>query len=955
MLRAPGTTYRLQLNRDMGFDRARQLVPYLHRLGITDLYVSPLLRAREGSSHGYDGTDPTRLNPELGSERAFDALVDALRQRGMGLLLDIVPNHLAASTENPWWAHVLEHGPASPYAAFFDIDWHPGDPELEGRVLLPILGDSLEEVLARGELHLALDAGGLCLRYFRHRLPVDPGTYPLLLAPGGAGAGGDALEALLARARRLPPREAGDPGAAACRCREGEAIKAGLTRLYREVPPVRTLVDRSFHKPPLCELLAAQAYRLAPWREAASRLNYRRFFDVSDLVGVRVEDPRVFAATHAFILQLAREGKVTGLRVDHVDGLLDPPGYLRRLTGALAAEVGAEGTSRAAPGASPRSLPFYVVVEKILTGSEQLRADWPVAGTTGYEFLNALNAVFVDPAGYSRLAAAYGRFVGDDAAFADVVYHQKRKVIRELFPGEFRELAQQAAALTGVSLQALEPALVEVTACLPVYRTYRRRGPVAAEDRALLEEAVAEAGRRNPGLDGPALAALRGLLLGEAREAGEGAGAEGTGARPGAAGADACLAWVMRWQQRCVAVTAKGQEDTALYVHLPLLSLNEVGGGPPPPADPVAVFHRLNQERLARWPLALSATATHDTKRGEDARCRLHVLSELPEEWEARLTRWSRWNAPKRRLVKGTWVPTPREEVLLYQTLLGAWPAREAELPTFPERLAGYLVKAAREAKIHSSWLSPDPAHEDALVAFARDILAPEAGSPFPADFHGFRGLVAFHGALNSLGQVLLKLAAPGVPDTYQGTELWDLSLVDPDNRRPVDFEERQRLLAELEEEEAAGPPGLAARLLATWADGRVKLHVVRHGLRLRRERPELFRKGAYLPVPVRGPRAEHVCAFARRQGTDWALAAAARLTVRLAGPGRFPLGEPVWRETMLVLPGRSPDRWENRLTGEHLATTGLAAGERAIPLATAFRTLPVALLVPCAGPGPAS
>ncbi|HEY7066177.1 MAG TPA: malto-oligosyltrehalose synthase [Chloroflexota bacterium] len=960
-------TYRLQFNAGFQFADAQALVPYLAALGISDLYASPVLTARRGSTHGYDVADPTRISDELGGEPALAALAAALRERGMGLLLDIVPNHTAASLENPWWRDVLQNGPVSPYARYFDVDWQSARPGLENRVLLPILGAHYGEVLEKGELRLAYEDGELRVRYYDWRLPVAARTYGQVLGAGlpACLAAADAPRELAEAVERVN----GDLQRLAVGTTEQfRAAAAVLWQLYQEHAAVHRGVDEAvaaYNGIPgdaasfdaLDRLLGEQPYRLAYWRVASPEINYRRFFDVSDLVAMRVEDERVFAGTHESILQLVAAEQVTGLRIDHIDGLADPLAYLQRLHAALGARD-------------------YVVVEKILTGDEELPREWPIAGTTGYEFARAAVALLVDPRADAVLDALWTRVTGEPADFRAVAYRQKRKVIAELFAGDVSALATRLGALASrdrlardLTIGELEAALVEVTAQFPVYRTYTRDFAVSAQDRGYVEAAVAAARAEQPA-NQPALHFLRRVLLLKMPS---------YLAEPDR---QAWLRFVMRWQQFTGPVAAKGVEDTALYVYTRFLALNEVGSEPErparhagagasgPPAGSVAAFHQWNAARTAAWPHTLNATSTHDTKRSEDVRARLAVLSELPEAWAARLERWRAWNADLRPVVQGRPVPDGSAELLLYQTLLGAWPLDDAERQDFRERLRAYLVKASREAKERTSWLHPDKEYEAALTEFADAILAPARPSPFLSDFGEMQQLVVFYGALNSLTQTLLKLTAPGVPDFYQGTELWDFSLVDPDNRRPVDFERRAALLAALEAAAHGDQSALLGDLLANWTDGRLKLYLTSQALHARRAHADLFAAGDYQPLHVTGAHREHVCAFARRQREAWAIVVAPRLGARLASvlgsevaggqapgagaadalpPLHWPLGEAAWGDTALVLPAGAPRRWHEVLSGGEIHVEAGGPGAKAapaLPLAVALRTFPLALLV---------
>jgi (1->4)-alpha-D-glucan 1-alpha-D-glucosylmutase len=845
-VKVPASTYRLQLSADFRLADALAAVPYLDALGIAALYLSPVTAATPGSRHGYDCCDPTRVNPELGSEEELVLLSAALRERGMGLLIDIVPNHMAASTHNPWWREVLAIGPAAPAADLFDIEWRRLGAGGRPQVLLPVLADRYGEVLARGDIRIDGDE----VAYFDRRYPIAA----------------DTLDGL-------------------------EAAKGDLDGLHR--------------------LLERQHYRLADWRVANERVNYRRFFDVSDLVALRSQDPSVFERTHALALRLARAGLVTGLRIDHVDGLWDPRGYLERLQAALGGDA-------------------WIVVEKILIGDEALPAEWPVGGTTGYEFGRAVTGLQVDAGGLQALDDLYHRFAGRPERFADLLVRQKRKMLRELFAGEMAnraaelfEVSDRQRGARDLSRHQLADAFAEVTASLPVYRLYGRAGAARPADRALLDRAVAEVTARRPDLDAPVLAWVRRVLALELGEAAD--------------DPDLARRWidlVMRWQQLTGPVMAKGLEDTALYQYNRLLSLNMVGGEPDPPRRHLGAgeFHRRAAAQLERWWGGLNATTTHDSKRSEDVRSRLHVLAEIPDVWRRAVWRWHALNQPHRTSLAGRAVPDPNEELFVYQTLLGAWPLSDGEMDGFGERISAYLVKAAREAKMHSSWLEPDEEHEAALVDFASALIDPARAPDFHADMERLAGRVARWGAVNSLAQLALKLAAPGVADFYQGTELWTLTLVDPDNRRPVDLAARAELLARLERD--ASDPG---DLVRHWRDGRLKMLVTWRGLSARRAEPDLFLRGDYLPLEVSGTAAAHLFGFARRHLGAWLVCAVPRMPARLAGG--FPLGRS-WRDTLLALPAGAPVEWTDLTTG-----ASARAVDGSLRAADLFRSLPVALL----------
>ncbi|OAT86321.1 malto-oligosyltrehalose synthase [Desulfotomaculum copahuensis] len=954
-LRIPAATYRLQFNRESGLNEARALVPYLHALGVTDLYASPLLQAGRGSGHGYDVTDPTRLNRELGGERALAGLTEALRQHDMGLLLDIVPNHMAARAENPWWVDVLRYGPASPYAPYFDINWTPDRPGMTGKVLLPILGSPYGTALENGEFVLALQEDGFWLFYHDRRLPVKPGSYRQILSSGASGCSENPcpgpmprqLEDLAGELDKLPSH-AGTGFMTAFR-----EITGRLWHLYQNCSEARVFIDEalraingtrgqpaSFDR--LDGLLAGQHYRPVFWPVANREINYRRFFGVSELVAVHVEDENVFKATHSLVLRLARAGQVTGLRIDHIDGLYDPEAYLIRLQEQLTGKREGAG--------------FYVVVEKILGPVEELPANWPVHGTSGYDFLNLVNGLFIHSEGLDRLEEIYRCNGGPEDSFEEIVYKMKKRAMAELFSGEMRTLAGQLGRLAeqdrharDLTLDELAEAVVEVMACFPVYRTYIREFTVTDRERQYIAEAVASAARRNPGA-GRACAFLQRVLL-----------QKYTDNLP----AEWRLAWlhfVMRWQQFTGPVMAKGVEDAAMYVYNRLVSMNEVGGAPGAPPAPLPEFHRRNRARLQSRAYSLNATSTHDTKRSEDVRMRINVLSEIPALWTGRLEQWRRWNDGHKPVWNGRPVPDGNMEQFIYQTLLGAWPLREDEVPGFKKRLAGYLVKAAREAGTHTNWLQPDGDYEKALVQFTMSILEPGENNLFWPDFIRFQACIAHYGALGSLSQILVKITSPGVPDFYQGTELWDFSLVDPDNRRPVDFNVRMAMLAQLREQESGGRTIPVRELLDSWRDGRVKLFLTYRALQFRRNHPELFAGGEYIPLEASGPGTGHVCAFARRSDGNWVLVAVPRLLALFrAGcrgpaaqggpPGELPprilpLGKETWGDSTLLLPEGTPGLWRNVLTGETVAA-GAAPGGRVLPLAEVWQSFPAALLAP--------
>ena len=945
--RIPTSTYRIQFNAGFTFRQATDIVPYLAELGVSDLYASPYLQARPGSLHGYDIVDHGRLNEEIGTEHDHARLSAALREHGLGHLLDIVPNHMGiAGGANAWWADVLENGSSSPYAAFFDVDWHPRKPELEGKVLLPVLGDQYGRVLERGELRLAHEGGHFRVEYFENWFPVAPASTAAVLRLAGEGLDGvlDAdhpdrmeLESVATALERLPARRHIDPASVAERRREKVVTQRRLSELYAKSEPVRKALDgavaayngrvddvRSFDR--LDALLGEQSYRLAFWRVAAEEINYRRFFDVNDLAGVKVEAAQVFQATHRLILRLVREGKVTGLRIDHPDGLFHPRDYLRALQHETA-------------GIDPPA-PFYVLVEKILTGEEPLPEDWPVAGTVGYEFLNEVNGLFVDPAGEEKMDAVYRAFTGSRTAFPDLVYEKKRLILRSALVSELTVLTTMLDRISeknrcsrDFTWGALRDALREVIACFPVYRTYTDAfaGVVAERDRAYVDAAVRLAKRRNRSTSGLIFDFVRDVLLLDWSES-----LDEEARREHAR-------FVMKFQQLTGPVMAKGVEDTAFYVFNRLVSLNEVGGEPDRFGRTPEEFHVAMLDRAQRWPHALSTSSTHDTKRSEDVRARIDVLSEIPELWTERVEAWAGLNAAHRRSDDGHAIPDANDEYLLYQTLVGAWPFGALDEPgrrDLTARLQGYMAKATREAKVHTSWINPNPAYDEGLAAFVAGILA--EGSAFLDDFLPFQRTVARLGMVNALAQTLVKLTAPGVPDVYQGQEVWDLSLVDPDNRRPVDYALRRRLLESLRarREEVDGRT-LARELVEGWEDGRIKMHVVQRALLLRAALPRVFGGGAYLPLAAEGPGAEHVVAFARTAAGAAAITLVPRLAAGLTRERGFAVPEARdFRGTRIPLPAELAGRWRNVLTGEELR-----ADDGGLDAEAVFASFPVALL----------
>lgn len=816
-LRVPLATYRVQLGPHLSFEQLTGLLSYFRDLGISHLYLSPCLRAVAGSTHGYDLVDPTQANPELGGIDGFDRLCAAATALEMGLVLDIVPNHMAtAGRQNPWWWDVLAKGSGSAYARFFDINWEHPDPRLKGKILLPVLGDDVERCLEFHQIQIRRRGSEILLTYFEHELPVSSGSLRALPHSDRIGAGSDGLE---------------DKAAAALDA-VIEAINADSVRL------------KSF--------LDQQHYRLAFWRQTNRGLNYRRFFDVHQLAGICVEKDDVFAATHGLVLRWVREGRISGLRIDHPDGLRDPTAYLERLQ-----------------AAAPRA---WIVVEKILEPGEPLASEWPVAGTTGYDFLNMVNGLFVDPSSERVLTDFYGEFTGQPTNYRAVVRAKKLRVLEGLFHSELswlehllEEIRRRRPLSDALRQQAVRCALKEIIGCFPVYRTYLRpdTGTISARDRAVVQEAIDAARRRRPDIQPEAWRLIGDLLL-----------LQHTGRYESE--------FVWRFQQLTGPVMAKGVEDTAFYCFNRLISLNEVGGDPGSFGISLDDFHAFCSRIHSEWPQTMLASATHDTKRGEDTRLKIGLLSEIPGRWTDSVRRWSRMNEPFR--CNGC--PDRNTEYFLYQTLAGAWPIGSV-------RLVPVMLKAVKEAKVHTSWTDPSPAFEADLERFIERIMGHEM---FTSDLAAFLAPLDWPAVVSSLSQTLIKCTAPGVPDIYQGAELWDLSLVDPDNRRPVDFRRRQRWLADAFRLSCA-------EVLERREEGLPKLFLLQRVLAMRRRYAEAFGpEGSYLPLTADGVLANRLVAFMRGEK---AITLAPRLVVGL---------DDDWQGTVVQLP---PGVWENAFSGE--------------------------------------
>lgn len=958
--RIPSSTYRLQFNPGFTFEHAERIVPFLHSLGITDVYASPIAKARPGSVHGYDVVDYSELNPELGGEQALNLFSAALRNREMGLLLDIVPNHMGVLHEsNRWWWDVLENGPGSPFADYFDIDWHPPKEELQDRVSIATLGQQFGVCLESGELKVDFtDEGVFVVRYYDKVFPTAPRTWTTLLLraldllkqqepPQVSEEDIMEFESIITGLRNLPLREETEPGKIIERQREKEVAKRRLRALIEASPPVKISINsiladlngtpgQSASYDALEQFLKGQAYRLSFWRTAPDEINYRRFFDVNELAAIRVELPQVFKAVHELVFRLVQEGHVTALRVDHPDGLFNPPQYFANLQHACHLALSSREMSTSEFPAQERDCAIWVVVEKILAADERLRTDWVVHGTTGYDFLNAVNRLFVNPAGERPLLKLYTKFTGSSVNFKELMNECKKLILDVSMSGELVVLARRLDRISehhrrtrDFTLPGLQDALAEVIAGFPVYRSYI--GPdsekVSEDDRRNILTAIRAAKRRNPSID-PAIYEFIGSVL--LLELPEGILEHQVDERRD---------FALRFQQFTGPVMAKGLEDTAFYRDFPLLSLNEVGGEPEKFGMTAEEFHRCCQYQYEHWPHTMLTTSTHDTKRSEDVRARINVLSEIPREWERAVLRWRQINRKRKRQVEGIHVPTSKEEYMLYQSLVGVWPLDAADLADLPRRLREYMIKASREAKVHTSWVNVNAAHEEALQNFIAQIIDPKRGAKFIAAFEEFHAVLAPFGAINSLSQLLLKATCPGVPDFYQGNELWEFSLVDPDNRRPVDYSKRSAMLENMNV--AQPDPQLIHDLVINWRDGRIKMYVTSRALNFRRDNPALYLRGTYSPLKAAGPMADHVIAFSRHDNGSSAITVVPRFLARTGIQPNSIVAPAAWEETYLLLPDASPGQWTNQMTGEVIS---LQSRELMLPLSF-LGTFPVALL----------
>lgn len=925
----PTATYRIQFSPSFGFQDARKIIPYLLALGISDIYASPIFKARKGSLHGYDVVDPNQLNPELGANSDFEELVLELKNCGLHWIQDIVPNHMVYDSSNRMLMDVLEKGRNSRYFRFFDIDWDHFYETLKGRVLAPFLGKFYAECLEGGEIQLRYDKSDLAIFYYNLSLPLKLVSYAQVFSHN--------INALEEKIGRNNPDFMKFLGALHLleTLSKGEKVnhqydqinhaKGMLWDLYVNNPDIKNFMDssieffngkkgdaQSFNN--LDGLLFEQLFRLSFWKVAAEELNYRRFFNINSLICLRVEDEAVFDYTHDLIFRFIKEGKFSGIRIDHLDGLFDPTAYLNRLR----EKVGQ----------------IYVVVEKIFDFTEKLPDIWPVQGTTGYDFLNYVNGIFCNKDNEKEFTKIYYKFTGLHTSYDELVCQKKRLIIGKHMAGNIDNLAHLMQRIASrdrhgrdITLYGLKRALVEIMAFFPVYRTYINREKLSETDRTYIKEAIEQARLNSPALEYE-LNFIEKFLLLEFRDQLSGEEKE------------QLIHFVMRFQQFTGPLMAKGFEDTVLYIYNKLISLNEVGGNPNRFGILLSEFHDFNKGRQSAFPHTLNATSTHDSKRGEDVRARINVLSEIPEEWKKCLKTLSRVNRPKKRIIKDNYSPDENDEYFLYQTLLGAFPFYESEYSSFKERIKNYIVKAVREAKVHTAWIKPDIEYENACISFVEKILDFSEENRFLKEFLPLQKKAAFFGIFNSLSQTLIKMTAPGVPDFYQGTESWDFNLVDPDNRRPVYFEKRKASCEYIAAKTRSDIFSLLNELLSTKEDGRIKLFLICRLLQTRREKRQLLNNGTYIPIEVGGKFRDNVVAFARNYSSEWAISIVPRFLTGLVKEGQLPLGQEVWDDAHIILPEGAPEMWKDAIVDRAIRA------EKTIAMGEVFKHFPVALLV---------
>ena len=965
----PVSTYRIQLNSGFTFTDAASLTGYLDELGITDIYTSPYFMAKENSEHGYDITNPALISPELGGEEGFEALTSALAQRNMGLIADIVPNHMGIdSPRNAWWLDLMENGPSSQYATYFDVEWRPLRKALENKVVIPILGDQYGTVLESGDIRLLFSDGGFYINYWDNRFPVDPSTYDMVLGYNAekleSEIGADSPDyqevlSIITALRHLPGRNETSAMKTAERMREKEVIKRRISSLHGSSDAFRKHISDNIDEfngvkgipesfDMLHCLLDSQVFRLSFWQVSTEEINYRRFFDINSLAAIRTEDSAVFEDAHRLILKHIAEGKVTGLRVDHPDGLYAPGEYFRRLQQECALSV--LNCSDDSPEksrllslldkymAETGFVPFYIIGEKILMADEGIPSDWSVCGTTGYAFINSAGNLFIDSNNKQGITTAYNTFLGRKSNFTRMLYEKKKQIMETFMSSEINVLGSKLDIISesrrhtrDFTLNSLTDAIIETIACFPVYRTYITEGKLDERDAHYIEQATTMAKMLEREIT-PSVFDFLGDVL--------------TLNYPENIAGDQRQQWLdftMKFQQITGPIMAKGLEDTVFYCYNRLVSLNEVGGNPEKFGLPVSAFHAQNLDKSKRWPFTLNATSTHDSKRSEDTRARISVISELPDQWKEHTRLWRRLNRTHKTRIQGQSAPDPNDEFMLYQNLLGIWPFNDVSsgIESVRERMISYSTKALRESKTHTSWLNINTAYEEATATFITGILN---SGEFLSAFIPFAEKISWYGMFNSLTQTLVKITSPGVPDFYQGTELWNLRLVDPDNRTPVDYASARQALSDLKLAEARGLSDLARTLLNSIRDGRAKLFLIYKSLDFRMIESGLFRDGEYFPLEFIGESAEHLVGFERRKGSSSAITVAPRLLAGLAPEGTIPVSE-VWADTWLLLPeGLNAKTFKDVFTGNTLSTSS-NQGHPALYLPDVLRNFPVALL----------
>jgi len=940
----PSSTYRVQFNKLFRFRDAINIIPYLKELGITHLYSSPLLLANQGSMHGYDTIDYSCINPEIGSREDFNELVSVLKSNNMGLILDIVPNHMGIGNNNKWWMDVLENGQASEYADFFDIDWTPIKRELNGKVLIATLGDHYGNVLANGEFAFKFeeDKGKLKLNYYEHEFPINPSSYPMILehrldvleARLGSSSD-DYLEYLSISTmfKNIPDINETDPKKIVERSREKQIAYKRLSDLCNKSLIILNFIKENLQdftcKPEdelsckrLHQLLEEQAYRLAYWRVSTDIINYRRFFDVNSLIGLRTENSTVFTHTHSFIFDLIEEKKLDGLRIDHPDGLLMPSVYFKNLQQEAARRLNMNFDNNIQKILGSEHLPFYITAEKILAPFEKIPHQWAIHGTVGYEFLNISGGVFVDSQNEKKITKLYHKYINKIQDFDELVIKCKKLIMKTSLTSELGTLANYLSRISekyystrDYTFNNLRSALTEVISCFPVYRTYIADNETDKLSRGYIKWAVGMAKKRSKSTDPSIYDFIQKILLGEFES------------DPNSQNAKEILKFILKFQQYTGPLMAKGLEDTVFYSFNRLVSLNEVGGTPEIFGISVNDFHNFNINKQQNTPYGMLATSTHDTKRSEDVRARISVLSEIPDEWQRKIVRWSQINKSRKTKYENMLIPEKNDEYLFYQTLIGIWPEfspLKNEIKHLSDRIINYMIKAVREAKLHTSWINVNTDYENAITSFIKRVLNSPENHPFWKEFLPFQKEIASRGYINSLAQTTLKLTCPGVPDFYQGSELWKLNLVDPDNRNPIDFQYHKEFFKDVKDQVFNDTRFDISRLMPI-ESGKIKMFLIAKILNFRKNNSLIFKKGNYIPIEVKGEYSDNIIAFARQYEGQAILTVVPRLFYKLTNiESPLPLGEKTWQNTRIILPEEFQDKTiKNIIVNEDIKTLG--------------------------------